>query len=125
MLLLHIIPRRHPLPRRALTPRPQWKFFAAFLAIPAIYFVVQDARSGTPDNPPRLTRLITHWMDQRAAEDQARNLRFMALIEQAAFDRALFQHADKRQNIESRMPEYAPMAPYGDACRGNGVGRNR
>ena len=29
----------------------------------------------------------------------------MDLVEQAAFDRALFQHSDKAQNIESRMPE--------------------
>ena len=73
-------------------------------------------RSATPDNPPRLTRLITDWIRQRDVADEARNLRFMALIEQAAFDRALFQHANRRQNIEQRMPEYgSPLPPQPQA----------
>ena len=83
----------------------QWTFYAALLSIPAIYFIAQDVKSATPEKPPYLTRLIQGWMAPMNKEAEERNLRYMALTEQAAFDRALFQHADKPQSIESRMPE--------------------
>ena len=94
----------HSRARLTSPARLQWKFYAFFVAIPVVYLVAQDVNGATPDNPPYLTRFITQFLGPRNQQWEARNERFMDLVEQAAFDRALFQHADRAQNIEVRSP---------------------
>lgn len=83
----------------------QLSVYLTLAAIPATYIVYSLAQPSADGKKPALERLInsySHLQDTFAT----RNKLHTAAIEQAAFDRNLFQSDRKTEHVNLRFPEY-------------------
>lgn len=84
----------------------QAQFFIAVAAVPISIGIYTISRPGADGNSAGLTRLIDSYSyyKERFA---ARNTLHTQMIEQAAFDRNLYQSSEGTKHVELRFPEYA------------------
>ena len=83
----------------------QTQFFVVLAAVPIAVGVYTISRPSADGQPTALTKVIdsySHYREKWAA----RNTLHTAMIEQAAFDRNLFQSTPGTQHVDLRFPEY-------------------
>ncbi|XTI95699.1 hypothetical protein V2W45_1182145, partial [Cenococcum geophilum] len=86
-------------------------FFISVATIPAAYALYKFSRMNT-DEKPWFTRLIDSYSDLKATWADRNDLHTRA-IEQAAFDRNLFQNSKPNYHAELRFPEMMNVgSPY-------------
>ena len=83
-------------------------FYLSIASIPVAY-VLYAFTTNNPDAPPLFTRIINSYSQYEERWVQ-RNALHTAMIEQAAFDRNLFQGSERSQMIDLKFPEYIPSA---------------
>ena len=86
--------------------RPQRGFYITLAGIPLLFALYKFSSNPTDDlTPPFFTRLIKKYSTYREAFTE-RNTLHTKMIEQAAYDRNLFQSTPGSKMVELKFPEY-------------------
>ncbi|KAI9838687.1 MAG: hypothetical protein M1819_005001 [Sarea resinae] len=87
-------------------------FFIALSALPFSYLVYKISRPSSEGEKPLLTRVIESYSEYKE-KWIARNTLHTSMIEQAAFDRNLFQSGNRDGKVELKFPEiFNTGSPY-------------
>ena len=82
----------------------QRNFYLTITAVPVVY-ALYAFTTNDPGAAPLFTRMINYYSQYEERWKQ-RNTLHTAMIEQAAFDRNLFQNSERNQMIDLKFPEY-------------------